>query len=87
MSKPRIAAGPSFTKRACFFVLGALVGGTIGYGIVTGGPGPSPSLFEPHAALWVFGGAAICGLLAAYSPDKFLRGSRRFHQRDDDTTN
>jgi ABC-type antimicrobial peptide transport system permease subunit len=85
MSKPPIADRPSFAKRVCFFFLGALLGGVLGYGFVQAGPGPAPSVFEPYAALWVFGGAAIVGLLAAYSPDKFLRPSRRFHQRDDDT--
>jgi|KBSSwiStaDraftv2_1062776.scaffolds.fasta_scaffold486845_3 ABC-type antimicrobial peptide transport system permease subunit len=86
MSKPPIGVEPSLTKRACYFVLGALLGATLGYGFISAGPGPTPSVFEPHAALWVFGGAVICGLLAAYSPDKFLDGSRRFHRRDDDTT-
>ena len=83
MSKPPTPA-PSPTKRAVFFVLGALLGGVLGYGFLSAGPGPAPSIFSPGGAAWVFGGAAIVGLLAAFKPDKFLDGSRRFHRRDED---
>lgn len=86
--KPDSAEGsdpPSVATRVCYFVLGSLIGGTIGYGLITSGPGPAPSLLEPYAALWVFGGAAICGALAASSPKGFWRRRGRFgmHDRDD----
>ena len=82
VSKAPVAAGPSVAKRVFYFVLGTLIGGTIGYGFVTAGPGPAPSLLEPAAALWVFGGAALCGVLGASFPDTFWR--RKFEKRHSD---
>jgi hypothetical protein len=32
-------------KRAAYFVVGAVLGGILGYGIITAGPGPAPSIF------------------------------------------
>jgi hypothetical protein len=82
--QPDNSKRPSFAKRAFYFVLGSLIGGTIAYGIVTGGPGPAPSMFDPTAAGWVFGLGAICGAIAASSPDRFWRRSRRFGLHDED---
>jgi hypothetical protein len=84
LSKALDTARPGLAKRACYFVLGSLLGGTIGYGFVTSGPGPAPSLLDPDAALWIFGAAVVCGVLAASSPDNFWRLSRRFGWRDRD---
>jgi hypothetical protein len=67
---------PSLAKRLAYFALGFLIGGIIGYGIVTSGPGPPPSVFEDPAAVWVFGLAAVCGIVAALSPDGFWRRAR-----------
>jgi len=50
---------PSATKRVVFFLNFGTIGGVIGYGLVTGGPGPAPSVLEFPAAAWVFGGAAV----------------------------
>ena len=77
-SKLPVGNPPSMAKRAFYFVLGALLGGTIGYGFISSAPGPAPSVFAPDAAPWVFGLAAICGVIAAISPDTFWRRSRRF---------
>ena len=79
-----VVGSPSVTKRVIYFVLGSLIGGTLGYGFVTSGPGPAPSLLDPNAALWVFGGAVICGVLGASFPDTFWRRSRKFEIRHAD---
>jgi hypothetical protein len=88
MNKPESKAPadhrPSVAKRVCYFVLGSLLGGTLGYGFVTSGPGPAPSLLDPNAALWVFGGAAIIGVLGASFPDTFWRRTRKFEIRHAD---
>jgi len=68
---------PSHARRAFYFVLGALVGGVIGYGFMASGPPPTPSVFDPAAAPWVFGLALVCGALAALSPSGFWRRSRK----------
>lgn len=70
---------PTLLTRAVHFVLGALIGGVIGFGFVSSGPGPAPSIFDPLAARWVFGLAAVCGGLGALSPRGFWRrkGERR----------
>jgi hypothetical protein len=85
-TKPKRVPAPSRRKRAVYFVLGFLLGGVIGYGLVTAGPGPAPSLLEPAAAAWVFGLGLVCGLLGAYSPSTFWRQSRRYwwHRGEDD---
>jgi len=67
---------PSRATRVVFFFVGGIVGGVIGYGLITAGPGPAPSVFEFPGAAWVFGGAAVCGLLAAAWPNGVLRRSR-----------
>jgi hypothetical protein len=67
---------PGLGKRAAYFVLGAIVGGLVGYGFAGGGQEVAPSIFDAAAAPWVFGLAAICGALGAYSPGKFLDRSR-----------
>lgn len=56
---------PTPLTRIVFFAGGALVGGVIGYGFVSSGPGPAPSLIEPYAAAWVFGSAAVVGTFSA----------------------
>lgn len=58
--------------------MGALIGGVIGYGIATGGPGPGPSLLDPVVLAWILGPAVVCGGLAAFSPQALLRPSIRF---------
>ncbi len=63
-------------KRAVHFIIGAALGGAIGYGIATSGPGPAPSLWEPGTLGLTFGLAAACGGLGAASPDRFWRRSR-----------
>jgi hypothetical protein len=83
-SKAPVADRPTLTKRVCCFLLGSLIGGILGYGVVTSGPGPAPSLLEPGAALWVLGGAAICGVLGASFPDTFWRRRRKFEIRHSD---
>jgi hypothetical protein len=75
---------PTPLTRVVFFVGGALVGGVIGYGFVSSGPGPTPSLTEPYAAAWVFGSAAFVGIASAIGTWGVFR--RRFSGRhpDDD---
>jgi len=63
----------SVRKRIAYFVIGAVIGGVLGYGIVTTSPGPALSIFDPAAAAWIFGGAAVCGFLGALSPNTFWR--------------
>ena len=71
-------------RRLVFVGGGARVGGVIGYGFVSSGPGPAPSLAEPRAAAWVFGSAAVVGILCAIGTWRVFR--RRFEPRhaDDD---
>jgi hypothetical protein len=60
-------SSPSPRKRAAYFVVGAVLGGILGYGLVTAGPGPAPSIFAPGARLWVLGGALAWGGMTAIS--------------------
>jgi hypothetical protein len=69
-------SSPSPRKRAAYFVVGAVLGGILGYGLVTAGPGPAPSIFAPGARLWVLGGALAWGVLSARSPAAFWRQNR-----------
>ena len=72
-------------KRAVYFVVGAVLGGILGYGIITAVPGPAPSIFAPGARLWVFGGALIWGVLSALSPAAFWRQTRfRWRHEEDE---
>lgn len=75
---------PTALTRLALFAGGAIVGGVIGYGFVSSGPGPAPSLAEPYAAAWVFGGAALVGIVSAIFTWGVFR--RRFSGRrlDDD---
>lgn len=76
---------PTPRKRAAYFVIGAVLGGILGYGLVSAGPGPTPSIFAPGARLWVFGGALIWGVLSALSPAAFWRQNRfRWRHEDDE---
>jgi len=78
-------SSPTPRARAAYFVAGVVLGGILGYGIVTAGPGPAPSIFEPGARLWVFGGALIWGVLSALSPAAFWRQNRfRWRHEDDE---
>jgi hypothetical protein len=63
----------------------AALGGLLGYGLITAGPGPAPSIFAPGARVWVFGGALVCGVLSALSPTAFWRQNRfRWRHEDDE---
>jgi hypothetical protein len=78
---------PSARQRWFLFVLGALLGGVLGYGYLTSGPGPAPSLLTARAAPWIVVPAVLLGILAARYPDAvFLRpgGRFRWHHDDDD---
>jgi hypothetical protein len=75
---------PSPAKRVVFFLIFGTIGGVIGYGLVTSGPGPAPSVLEFPGAAWVFGGAAVCGLLAAAWPDGALRRRGEWSRRNRD---
>jgi len=77
-------SSPTPRKRAAYFVVGALLGGLLGYGMISAGIGPTPSIFAPGARLWVFGGALICGGLSALSPAAFWRQNRFRWRHDDD---
>jgi hypothetical protein len=69
-------SSPTPRERAAYFIVGGILGGILGYGIVTAGPGPAPSIFASGARLWVFGGAIVCGVLSALSPAAFWRQNR-----------
>jgi len=73
---------PSLAKRLAYFVGGALVGGVIGYGFISAGPTAPPSIFTFDGGVWVFGGAAIVGLLAGVFTDGVFR--RRWDPRPRD---
>jgi hypothetical protein len=78
-------SSPSPRKRIAYFILGAALGGIFGYGMITAGPGPAPSIFAPGARLWVFGGALVWGALSALSPAAFWRQNRfRWRHEDDE---
>jgi hypothetical protein len=67
------------------FLLGALLGGTIGYGLVTSTP--NPDLTKMQALGWILGPAVVVGALASVSPRVFLRPGGRFrwvHEDDED---
>lgn len=69
---------PTQRQRGLLFVVGAVLGGAIGYGLRTSGPGPHPALFSSQMAPWILVPAVIVGTLAALFPDAvFLRPSRR----------
>lgn len=75
---------PTPLTRALFFVGGAIVGGVIGYGFVSSGPPPTPSISDPQAAIWVFGSAAVVGTIAAIATWRVFRPSRRLMSERDD---
>lgn len=79
---PPAADPPSLATRLLYFVVGGGVGGLVGVGIVTSGPGPAPSVFEFPAAVWVFGIAAACAILSAAWPAGVLRLARSGSTRD-----
>jgi hypothetical protein len=82
---PPIHPGP--LRRGLYFVLGAALGGAIGYGMISSGPGPAPSMLDLSAMTLPIGLATACGALAAWSPDRFWRRSRWLvsHPDNDDT--
>lgn len=63
-------------KRGVHFVIGAALGGAIGYGIATSGPGPTPPFQAPGTMGLTLGLGAVCGALGALFPDRFWRRSR-----------
>lgn len=71
-------------ERLTYFVIGSLLGGGLGYGFLSAGPEPPPSLLEPHALALVFGLGAVCGALGALSPRTFWRRRRPFMEDRDD---
>jgi ABC-type antimicrobial peptide transport system permease subunit len=73
MTQMKQMSSPTPRKRAAYFVVGAVLGSILGYGLISAGPGPTPSILAPGARLWVFGGALICGALSALSPAAFWR--------------
>lgn len=79
---PPAADPPSLATRLLYFVVGAGVGGLVGFGIVASGPGPTPPVFEFPAAAWVFGIAAVCAVLSAAWPDRVLRLARSWPRND-----
>jgi hypothetical protein len=82
---PDVPSSPSMKKRLAYFVGGALVGGFLGYGLISTSPGEALSMFAYPGAAWVFGGAAIVGVLAGLGTDRVWRRSRGFmlSERDD----
>jgi hypothetical protein len=67
------------------FILGALLGGTIGYGLVTSTP--NPELTQAQALGWILGSALVVGALSSVSARVFLRPGGRFrwiHEEDED---
>lgn len=80
-----VAAKPTAARRWTMFVLGLLVGGVIGYGIRTSGPGEEVALFSLAMAPWVLVPALVVGALAALFPDSAFRASSlRTRARHDD---
>lgn len=82
-----MASGSSVVRRGLYFVLGAALGGAIGYGMSSSGPGQAPSMTDISVLKLPIGLAAACGVLAAWSPEGFWRPSRwhDLHHRKDDT--
>jgi hypothetical protein len=72
---------PSLATRVIVGSIFAIIGGVVGYGFISAGPGPALSVFEFPGAAWVFGGSAVCGLLAAAWPNGVLR--RRWESKLD----
>lgn len=83
-SQPARGPKPTARQRALFFVLGALLGGFLGYGLITSSPGPRLSFLDPRGAAWIVGPAVIVGGLAALSPSAFLRSRRKFWLDEED---
>ena len=82
-----MASGSSVIRRGLYFVLGAALGGAIGYGMISSGPAPAPSMDDISALKLPIGLAAAGGALAAWSPEGFWRPSRwhDLHHKTDDT--
>jgi len=76
---------PTAVQRVLLFVLGAALGGAIGYGLLTTRPDGAPAFFSQDAAPWVLIPGAIVGVLAALFPDAvFSRPGGRFRWYHDD---
>jgi len=77
-------AAPKATprQRALYFLLGAVLGAVIGYGLLTAGPGPAPSLFAPFSLQLVGGLALALGVVTALAGHRFWRLSAKYGQRD-----
>jgi hypothetical protein len=77
-------SSPTPRERLAYFVAGGALGALLGYGMISAGPGTTPSIFAAGARVWVFGGALICGGLSALSPAAFWRQGRFRWRHDDD---
>ena len=76
------AGPPTLAMRALHFLLGAMIGGALGYGVTAAGPAPPPPVFEWPGMAWVFGGALVCGVVGAAWPERFWRRSRKYSSFD-----
>ena len=77
----RIVSRPGPRTRVFAGVIGTLLGGIIGYGIVSTSP-VAGALLEPGVLAWIAIPAVICGALCAGSPNALLRPGGRFRWRD-----
>ena len=81
----RIPSKPTAARRWAMFAVGLVVGGVIGYGLRTSGPGEEIALFSLAMAPWVLVPAVAVGALAAHFPDAAWRARRlRVRVRHDD---
>lgn len=78
MRKAQPKKRPSPGKRLFYGLLGAAIGGTIGYGFATSGSVAPPGL---TVFGWTAGLALVCGAIAAASPDGFWRPARGWRFR------
>jgi hypothetical protein len=76
---------PTRLQRGIFFVLGALLGGLLGYGYRTSGPGPNPAFLSLDAAPWILVPGAVLGVVGALFPDAtFFKPGGRFRWYHDE---
>lgn len=70
------SSSSSWRRRGAYFAGGASLGGVIGYGIATSGPGPGPLFLEAVTRPLTIGLAVACGSLGAVFTDRLWRRSR-----------